>query len=238
MGTGKVIVISIITSIIVASGTFFGLRTLVGASSAEHGVVVPPLEGLRTDQARKLLEVKGLLLIVTEQRDDPKVAEGRIVTQVPLEGSKVKDGAEIKVVVSKGSNQLQVPTLQNLTLSAATQALTVVGFSAGAVTRQNHEKVDKDLVISSSPEAGHMAAKGTTIALVLSDGSAGVEVPKVLYMGHYKAKKTLEDLGFKVRVRYTEDEDRRGGVVLRQEPKEGEKAPKGSEVQLTVNEDD
>lgn len=238
MGTGKVIAISAVTAVIVASGTFFGLRAMVGASSADAGVVVPPLTGLRTDQARKLLEAKGLMLMVTEQREDPKVAEGLIASQVPLEGSKVKSGAEVRVVVSKGSNQVQIPTLKNLTIEAATQALTVVGFKAGAVTRQNHEEVKKDLVIATIPPTGQTAAKGSAIGLIMSDGPAGVEVPKVVYMGGRKARKTLEDLGFKVKTRITYNEDHRGGIVLSQDPKEGVKAAPGSEVTIVVNDDD
>jgi serine/threonine-protein kinase len=238
MGTGKVIVISAVTAIIVASGTFFGLRALVGGAGANEGVVVPPLTGLRTDQARKLLEAKGLMLMVTEQREDPKVAEGLIASQVPLEGSKVKGGASVRVVVSKGSNQVPVPTLKNLTVEAATQALTVVGFKAGAVTRQNHDEVKKDFVIDTIPPTGQTAAKGSAIGLVLSNGPAGVEVPKVVYMGGGKARKTLEELGFKVKVRVTYNEDHRGGIVLSQDPKEGDKAAPGSEVTIVVNADD
>jgi len=238
MGTGKVIIVTIVTSIIVSAGTFFGLRALV-VGGAEQGVVVPPLAGLRTDQARKLLEAKGLMLMVIEQREDPKVAAGLIASQVPLDGSKVKSGAEVRVVISKGSSQRQVPTLVNLTLAAATQSLTVVGFTVGIVTRQPDDKVQKDLILSSTPAAGQMAASGTAVALVLSDGPAGIEVPKVVYQRLAHARRTLTEAGFKVgRVTQTYDEDHRGGVVLRQTPVAGAKAPRGSEVTLVVNEDD
>lgn len=235
MGTGKVILITAITSIIVSTGTFFTLRALV---VSDEGVVVPPLTGLRTVQARKLLEAKGLMLMVTEQREDPKVAEGLIASQVPMEGSKVKPGAEVRVVVSKGSSQVPVPPLANLTVAAATQVLASAGLKVGPVTRQPDDKVQKDQIVSSTPASGAQAAKGSAIALVLSDGPAGVEVPKVVMQGVWKAKKELEEAGFKVKVTYTYDEDRPPGVVLRQSPEAGARAAKESEVELFANEND
>lgn len=235
MGTGKVILITAITSIIVSTGTFFTLRALV---VNDEGVVVPPLTGLRTVQARKLLEAKGLMLMVTEQREDPKVAEGLIASQVPMEGSKVKSGAEVSVVVSKGSSQVPVPPLANLTVAAATQVLASAGLKVGPVTRQPDDKVQKDQIVSSTPASGAQAAKGSAIALVLSDGPAGVEVPKVVMEGVWKAKKELEEAGFKVKVTYTYDEDRPPGIVLRQSPEAGAKAAKESEVELIANEND
>ena len=235
MGTGKVILITAVTSIIVSTGTFFTLRALV---VNEEGVVVPPLTGLRTVQARKLLEAKGLMLMVTEQREDPKVAEGLIASQVPLEGSKVKPGAEVRVVVSKGSSQVDVPNLSNLSLAAATQTLTAAGFKVGAVTRQPSDKVDKDNVISSTPAGATQATRGSAVALVLSSGPAGVEVPKVTFKGVWQAKKLLSEAGFKVKVTFTYNEDQRPGVVLSQKPEAGQLAPKDSEVELVANEPD
>lgn len=236
MGTGKVILVTIITSVIVSTGTFFAMRALV--VSGEDGVVVPPLNGLRTDQARKLLEAKGLMLMVTEQREDPKVAAGLVASQVPMEGSKVKPGAEVKVVVSKGSSQVDVPNLSNLSLAAATQTLTAAGFKVGAVTRQPSDKVDKDNVISSTPAGATQATRGSAVALVLSSGPAGVEVPKVTFKGVWQAKKLLSEAGFKVKVTFTYNEDQRPGVVLSQKPEAGQLAPKDSEVELVANEPD
>lgn len=237
MGTGKVILVTAITSIIVSTGTFFTLRALV--VDGDKGVVVPPLTGLRTVQARKLLEAKGLLLMVTEQREDPKVAEGLIASQVPMEGSKVKPGAEVRVVVSKGSSQVAVPNLANLTLAGATQALTAAGLKVGPMTRQPSDKVEKDHVAACTPAAGQQVAKGTAVALVLADGPVGVEVPKVVYQGLWRARKELEKAGFKEgKVTYSYDEDRPPGIVLRQSPEAGEKAPPGSAIDLVVNPND
>jgi len=238
MGTGKVILVTAVTSILVSAATFFALRALTGSAGAEN-VVVPSLSGLRPNQARRLLEAKGLLLIVSEQRDDPVVAEGLIASQTPLEGSQVKKGSEVRVVVSKGSGQVQVPAVARLPLTGAIQVLTAAGFKLGPVTRQPSDQVPKDSVISATPQEGQPAAKGSPISLLVSDGAGPVKIPSVLLKDLASARRILEEAGFKVgRVNYTYDEDRREGVVLRQTPAADGLAPKGSEIQLLVNEAD
>jgi serine/threonine-protein kinase len=243
MGTGKVIFVSAVTAIIVSAGTFFGLRTLTAGGlsppAATDGVVVPPLTGLNTDQARRLLEAKGLMLVVTEEREDPKVEVGGIASQTPMEGSKVKEGAQVRVVVSKGSPQAQVPPVARLAMATAVQQLTAAGFKVGAVTRQKSADLAKDHVISTAPPAGQQAARGTSVSLVVSEGQEAVEVPSVINRGSGRARKILEEAGFKVgRVTYAYDEDRREGVVIRQTPEAKSQAAPGTAVDLVVNEDD
>jgi beta-lactam-binding protein with PASTA domain len=53
-----------------------------------------------------------------------------------------------------------------------------------------------------------------------------------------KARKTLEDAGLTLgKVRYGVDEDRMGGIILKQEPAEGAQAAPGAPVDVTVNEE-
>jgi len=240
MSTGKVIVVTIIVSIITSDATYFGLRAATSEGGllapAEASLLVPPLRNLRPDQARKLLEPKGLLLVVMERKEDPKVEEGLIASQTPLEGSAARKGAEVRVVVSKGISKVEVPAVAGHPLAAAMQAITGAGLKVGATTRQTDDKIGKDQVIATAPAAGQQVAKGTTVALVVSAGAASVAVPKVVYRGLGYARKTLTAAGFKVgRISYITDEDRAPGVVLRQSPAAEATAAKGSAVDLTVN---
>ena len=157
MNTGKAIVVAAITGAIVAAGTFFALRTLVPHLGSDDGVVVPSLSGLRVDQARGLLEPRGLMLFVAGERGDPKLARGAIAEQTPMQGSRVAGGSEVRVVISSGDDGVAVPALEGLPLEAAKRALSVVGLKAGEVTRKPDDKVGKDLVLESVPPAGKTA---------------------------------------------------------------------------------
>ena len=240
MSTGKVILITIVVSIITSAATYFGLQATTSGggllTKADESMLVPPLRNLRPDQARKLLEPKGLLLVVTAREEDPKVEQGLIASQTPLEGSAVKKGAEVKVVVSKGIATVEVPAVAGQPLTAAMQAITGAGLKVGTSTRQTDDKIEKDQVISTAPAAGQQVTKGSTVALVVSNGAGGVAVPKVTYRGLGYARKTLPAAGLKVgRINYITDEDRAPGVVLVQNPAAGATATKGSAVDLTIN---
>jgi serine/threonine-protein kinase len=235
---GKVILLTVVVSLITSAGTFFVLqRVSSGKSLLDSAVVVPTLTGLRTDQARKLLEPEGLMLVVSEQREDPKVERGLIISQIPMEGSRVKNGSEVSVIISKGMTSAAVPNVVKMSLANAMQALTSAGLQVGTTTRQASDEIEKDRVVATSPAIGQQAPNGSKVNLVVSDGPSPVKVPSVVYKGLTRARKLVEEAGLKVgRVTYTYDEDRAEGVVLRQTPSADAMAAKGSEVDLLVNE--
>jgi serine/threonine-protein kinase len=234
MSTGKVIVIAALTSALVSAGTFFGLRHLSPGGGA---FVVPPLSGLRVDQARQLLENQELLMVVSSRKEHAEIPAEHVISQVPGEGSKVKSGAQVSVVVSSGL-VVEVPALAGKPLARATQALNSAGLKVGEVTREASPEVPEGQVIRSSPAAGEQLSKDAAVALVVSQGPAEVAVPKVLYKGLNQARELLEKAGLKVgKVTRAYNDDVRPRVVLRQEPEAEEKAPKGTEVNLILNGD-
>src|SRR5260370_38190155 len=58
-------------------------------------VEVPSVIGLRPDQARGLLESRGLLLLLDQEREDARVEPGKICQQTPLEGSRTQPGEAV-----------------------------------------------------------------------------------------------------------------------------------------------
>ena len=78
---------------------------------AEGPVEVPSLVGATADQARELLQARGLLLTLKGERPDPAVAAGRIAAQVPLAGSRAPHGTAIEAFVSSGAGAVAIPAL-------------------------------------------------------------------------------------------------------------------------------
>jgi len=244
MQTGRVILTSALTAVLVSAGTFFALRTLSGAKSPESDLTeVPPLSGLRSDQARTLLDPRGLSLVVSEGRPDPKLEAGLIVQQSPLEGSRVKRGSEVRAVLSTGLAKVEVPTLQRMALSGAMQVLTSAGLRVGEVKRQAGAG-PADQVLASSPAAGEKVARGSAVDLTVV-GAAGaaapsgdeVKVPSVIGKTTAQATSFVSAAGLKRgKTSFGSDEDRRGGVILRQTPAPDANAPRGSAVNVIVNE--
>jgi serine/threonine-protein kinase len=236
--------VAILTSIITSVVVFFGLRLLEErglfprSKQAAEAVEVPSLLGIRPDQARELLKGRDLLLTLGSEQEDSKFPAGTISSQTPLPGSQASRGTSVQAVVSRGIGRLQVPNLAGMRPEEALRQLNAAGLQAGAQKTVASATVAAGLVAQTEPAAGSPVQPQASVSLVLSTGNPSKGVPKVTGMRLSRARKTLEDAGFTVgKVRYTVDEDRMGGLILRQEPAENAAAAPGSAVDLTVNED-
>jgi len=242
MGTGKVIVISFLVSLVVSVCVFFALDRLVppleqpaAAEAEEPGVEVPPLGGLSPEQARRMMRDTGLLLIVTDRVESAEVAEGLIVSQTPLEGSVAKEGTEVEVKLSKGKPAVTVPDLTGLMRDEAVAKLEQAGLVA-EIALVESEAVPKGRLIAFEPAAGSELAAGAPVTLKVSSGGPQIEVPRLLRARIEGAKRLIRKSGFEVgEVTFRDDPEAPGGTVLRQEPKPGAMAEKGSKIDVWVN---
>jgi serine/threonine-protein kinase len=89
-------------------------------------------------------------------------------------------------------------------------------------------------VIAQTPGGGRELMPGTAVELSVSKGKAEVAVPHVVGQDQATATATLEQAGLQVAVVEVPSSEPKGTVVA-QSPKAGEKAPKGSEVQINVS---
>jgi eukaryotic-like serine/threonine-protein kinase len=238
MSMGKVLVVTVITSAATSAATFFALRSLSGPGGSREALV-PDVSGLRLEQARAMLDGRSLLLAISDTVEDAKVEAGRIVRQTPQAGSTLRTGSEVRVVVSAGQPPVEVPSLLHLPLQTATELLTGAGLKVGTVTRREDEKEAAGQVLESRPASGQKLPRGSAVELILSSGAAAIKVPSVLGRTQAQAAQTLIQAGFKAgRVSFGYDEDRRAGVVIKQTPAGDTMAPRGSAVNLVLNEND
>jgi len=129
-------------------------------------------------------------------------------------------------VVSSGPPPVTVPRVVGDNLDTAKRRLAASGFTV-TVVRTNSDTIPKGDVISQSPATG-TAPRGSAVRLTVSDGPPLVTVPDVVGMKIADAERRLTQAGFKVRVVSFLFTDR----VKSQSPGGGEKAPKGSTINL------
>src|SRR3954451_14337273 len=107
-GRGGSVAGSIVASVITTVALFFGLRELDArgylrknkpAAPTAGAVEVPNVVGVRLEQARDLLKGKGLLISISEEREDATHAPGSIITQNPLAGSETQPATTVQVVL-------------------------------------------------------------------------------------------------------------------------------------------
>jgi len=111
---------------------------------------------------------------------------------------------------------IAVPDVTGEDATEAEDQLEGLGFIV-KVTERASDEVKDGLVISQSPRANASVKEGSRVDLVVSTGSAPVEVPDVTGDSEDEAIGTLEDAGFKdVEVEREESETVERGDVIRQ----------------------
>ncbi|MGE5054502.1 MAG: PASTA domain-containing protein, partial [Acidobacteriota bacterium] len=78
---------------------------------AIHGqeVTVPALVGMSPAEAEREVAGLGLQMTIERQYYSPEVAEGKIMSQLPLSGTKVRRGWQVRVAQSLGPTRVAIP---------------------------------------------------------------------------------------------------------------------------------
>lgn len=133
------------------------------------------------------------------------------------------------------TDEIEVPTVVNLTEEQAVEQLEKRGFRANIARNAESDEYEKGKVMSQDPDASTRAKKGTIVNLVISSGRE-ISVPELKNMNLSQAEETLKDLGLKIGTTSTDysntvDKD----LVIRQEPSSGAKVQSGTEINLVIS---
>ena len=218
----------------VAFGATMGIVELVNPNDVQ----IPDLVNKTQDEAEQIVKELKLKLVVKSEEYNENVEEGKIISQDPAyqENYTIKEHSEISVVISKGTETVEVPDVVGKTREEAEKLLKDAGLVA-EITEENDEKVEAGIVLSQDIEDGETVNKGSTVKLVVSKGSGivNVEVPSLVGKTEQEARNLLTEAGLKVNVVNDEDEAKNDGVVLRQSKDAGTEVQEGTTITITVN---
>lgn len=227
-------VIGAIILFFVAFGATMGIVELVNPNDVQ----IPDLVNKTQDEAEQIVKELKLKLVVKSEEYNENVEEGKIISQDPAyqENYTIKEHSEISVVISKGTETVEVPDVVGKTREEAEKLLKDAGLVA-EITEENDEKVEAGIVLSQDIEDGETVNKGSTVKLVVSKGSGivNVEVPSLVGKTEQEARNLLTEAGLKVNVVNDEDESKNDGVVLRQSRDAGTEVQEGTTITITVN---
>ncbi len=185
-GGTKIAPNSTITLSISEGTSTFALKSVVGSTEEEATTILKNL-GLKVN---------------IEYEWNTSVAQYNVISQTPVANSTVKTGDTVKIVVSRGEQNVKVavPNLLGKTESEANQALDAVGLKSSVAAGQYSTTVAEGKIISQNYLEGTMLDKGSTVTITISLGKENTEkaVPNVVGKTRTEAKKTLEAAGFKV----------------------------------------
>jgi serine/threonine-protein kinase len=205
-------------------------RSLIGGNTQQ--VTVPDVRGISVADARSTLEAQGLTLGEQTEKSDKNIPEGNVIDQSPESGNRIEEGSAVNVVVSTGVEETTVPTLVDLSLDQARQALHEAGLELGDTTPKPSDQ-DRNTVIKVSPNEGETVPAGSRVDLTYASGNN--KVPDVSGDSESDARRRLEQEGFTVPPSQEEESaDAEPGTVLRTSPSAGETVRLGTTVTLVV----
>jgi eukaryotic-like serine/threonine-protein kinase len=205
--------------------------TLISSPS----IVVPDIKGKTLSQAQQALDAVGLKLQVAKEVTNDKIAPGRVISQDPAAGAKMKKGGTVTVIMSKGLETVAAPDLTGKTEAEATALLKKAGLLLGKVDTGFSDTIAEGQVMAQSPKAGARVEKGGAIDITISGGAQQLKVPDVTNNTVDAATSILENAGFKVERFDDYNETIAKDHVIKQSPIAGEKAAKGATVTITVS---
>jgi serine/threonine-protein kinase len=210
-----------------------GSTVTIIVSSGPGNATVPGVVGDKQADAERAMEEAGFKTDVRRETSDT-VREGRVISTQPGENTQLEKGRTVVLVVSEGKEQVSVPDVVGDQEDDARSALEDAGLRAD-VSEEESEDEEPGTVLRQDPGAGGQVDKGATVELVVAKAPPDVAVPDVVDQQRDDAEQALKDAGFTVRVREetveTLDQD---GIVISQDPADGEERPKGSRVTIVV----
>ena len=164
--------------------------------------------------------------------------EGIVIDQDPKAGSKkIKENAEVKLVVNSSGAMIKVPNLKGKTEDAAKSILKDAGFIYEILYVEDAETA-KGVVIGTDPDPGKEVAVSSNIKLFVSKGPASknVIVPNVVGKSINDATSELSEKGLKVSSNINrEKSEKPKDSVITINPLPGTEVKEGSSVSLTVS---
>jgi beta-lactam-binding protein with PASTA domain len=169
---------------------------------AIHGqeVAVPPLVGLTPSEAERAISGPGLQMSIERQYYSPQIPEGRIMSQLPLPGTKVRRGWQVRVAQSLGPTRVAIPDVTGQSEHAAELNIRRRGLDIASMAAVETAGIPADQVLAQSPTANAAQLLAPKISLLVSSGPepAAYVMPSFVGQPLGSASRTLQDSGFRL----------------------------------------
>ena len=209
-------------------GTPINFSVSKGAAPAAD-VVVPDLKGKSPSEADALLAKAGLKSQAGDSINSTDVEIGKIAAQSPAPNAQAKAGDTVTYQLSKGPEEVDVPSQVGKTESAARSALE--GLELKVATKQAESDKPEGTVLKQ--DVVGKSTKGSTITLTIAKKAEQQDLTQYVQPGDdaQSAISKLEGAGFTVNVRHKTDSNAAKGTVI----SAPSKARAGGTVTITVS---
>ena len=169
---------------------------------AIHGqeVAVPALVGLTPNEAERSVSGLGLQMFIERQYYSPQVPEGRIMSQLPLPGTKVRRGWQVRVAQSLGPTRVTVPDVTGQSEHAAELNIRRRGLDVASMAAMPMAQIPEDQVLAQNPTANATQVIAPKISLLVTAEAPPQAFVMPSFVGEPlgTVSRTLQDAGFRL----------------------------------------
>ena len=169
---------------------------------AIHGqeVQVPALVGSVPAEAERTAAGLGLQIDVERQYYSPHVPEGRIMSQLPLPGTKVRRGWLVRVAESLGPQRVAIPDVTKESERAAELNIRRRGLDVASTAEMKLMGAPADQVLAQSPppNASQVAAPKINLLVSAPADLPAYVMPSFAGQPLGSVSRILQDAGFKL----------------------------------------
>jgi len=172
-----------------------GSTVIMVVSSGANLVTVPSVLTLSENEALQVISRAGFE--PSRQAVTSDIApEGEVVDQDPQAGTLANPGSVVIYQVSIGTEEIEIPEVRGEIPADARAILEAAGFMVPDEFEVDFdEEIERDLVMGTIPEAGDVAAPGSDVIVVLSDGPEQMVLPDLFGLDKGVAFIQLDELG-------------------------------------------
>lgn len=196
------------------------LSALTAMRLAIHGqeVTIPSLVGLSPAEAERSVAPIGIEMSIERQYYSAQVPEGKIMSQLPLPGTKVRRGWQVRVAQSLGPMRVIIPDVTGESEHAAELNIRRRGLEVASLAQVETDGIPSDQVLAQSPTANAAQVVAPKISLLVTAAPMAQAYVMPSFVGQPlgSVSQTLQDAGFRL-----------GNVTVAQPPPAPEGASPG-----------
>jgi eukaryotic-like serine/threonine-protein kinase len=178
------------------------VSALTAMRFAIHGreVAVPDLVSKTPAEARKIADAGGFQMDIERQYYSATVPEGKILSQLPVPGTQVRRGWQIRVAQSLGPQRVEIPNVLGDSQRAAEINIRRRGLDVGAVAQLGMRGTPADQVLGQSPPPNASGIAAPKISLLTAESAS----PQAFIMPNFVGQSlggvtmVLQDAGFRL----------------------------------------
>jgi len=201
-------------------------------------VAVPDVVGKTFNEAKQELSRSRISIVFKGSQFSSEQERGKVLAQAPPAGERMKVFRAVQVMVSKGSESVNVPKVAGLTLETVGQALLDAGLRKGAVSLVHTPRFPAGRIMLQYPLAESSANRDTAVNILVSRGERDEKylMPDLISKHGETVRRRLAAMGFRMSVSGSSYyPGLESGIIIRQFPPHGYPVQKMTLITVEVS---